>query len=203
MVSRRGVLGFVTTGVTASLLTWMAVGEDPPVSVDVDIDEETAETVSDATEVNTSLAGAGDTNTNSNWRPKTAARAAHKIVNEERASAGRGELAWREDVAAAAREYAEKLATADKLTHTLDGSQPGVRYSAAGIGRYSGENANAMPGWGYDIHSATVLAQQTVGEWMDSEGHRENILSFGNRTEGIGFAKNSDNTVYAVQVFTR
>jgi uncharacterized protein YkwD len=151
--------------------------------------------------VNTSLAGAGDSTPN--WQPETAAKQAHEIVNEERTSAGRGELAWRDDVAAAAREYAAKLAEAEKLTHTLDGSQPGVRYSAAGIGRYSGENANALLGDGYQIYAPAELADTIIESWMDSEGHRENLLTYTHRAEGIGIAKNSENDVYAVQVFTR
>jgi len=40
MISRRSVLGFITTASAASLVTWFAVGEDPPVSVDVDVNDD-------------------------------------------------------------------------------------------------------------------------------------------------------------------
>jgi uncharacterized protein YkwD len=54
-----------------------------------------------------------------------------------------------------------------------------------------------------NIYDATELAESTVSQWIESEGHRENIMRFTSSTEGIGFAKNSDGTAYAVQVFTR
>jgi uncharacterized protein YkwD len=187
----------------------MAVGEDPPVSVDVDVDEDVEIPAPNVSADNTSVSGTDVDG--AAWEPATAAKETHSHVNDEREAAGRGELEWRSDVATAARAYAEKLAAADTLTHTLDGTEPESRYYADGISAYSGENINQM--WWQErmttpheityIDSPADLGQFAVSSWMDSDGHRENILRVTNGAEGIGIAKNETGAVYAVQVFTR
>jgi uncharacterized protein YkwD len=184
MVSRRGVLGHGLTALTASGLTVLFVAGDGDDEADTDTDEQQQPDPEPEPDP---------------WQPQTAAKQAHEIVNEERASAGRGELAWRDDVAAAAREYATKLAAAEKLTHTLDGSEPRQRYST----RFNGENINAMTPSANNIYNPTALAESTVAQWVNSDGHRENIMRFTSAAEGIGFAKSSTDNAYAVQVFLR
>lgn len=52
----------------------------------------------------------------------------------------------------------------------------------------------------YDWNTEENIAQQTVIGWMNSPGHRENILS-GFHSEGIGVAIASDDKVYITQNF--
>lgn len=52
----------------------------------------------------------------------------------------------------------------------------------------------------HDWNTEENLAEQTVNGWMNSPGHRENILS-GFHSEGIGVAIASDEKVYFTQNF--
>jgi uncharacterized protein YkwD len=223
MVSRRSLLGFLTTAASASLVTWFAVGEDPPVSVDVDVSDDVdvpAPNVSDSgsgSGKNTTPGSDDDGDADGGifdtpeWEPKKAARKAHRHVNESRNAEGRDELQWREDVATAATEYATALADARILTHSLDGTDPEARYYADGISAYAGENIHQT--WWLEsfettqeidyIASAADLAKSVTTSWMNSPGHRENILYVTHGAEGIGFAKNDVDEIYAVQLFTR
>jgi len=215
MVSRRSLLGFLTTGATASLVTWFAVGEDPPVSVDVDVSDDVDVDVpapnvsaSNTTPGSDSDDGILDT---PEWEPEQAARDTHRHVNEARTAERRDDLQWRSDVATAAVEYATALAEAGTLTHSLDGTDAEARYYADGISAYAGENIHQT--WWLEsfrttqeidyIDSAADLGKSVTTSWMNSPGHRENILDVTHSAEGIGFAKNDAGEIYAVQVFTR
>ena len=52
-----------------------------------------------------------------------------------------------------------------------------------------------------DYHSLEELANLVVDGWMDSPGHRENILNSSYDVEGIGVAINDDEEVYVTQNF--
>jgi uncharacterized protein YkwD len=58
---------------------------------------------------------------------------------------------------------------------------------------YAGENV----AYGYDSGTAVVRA------WMNSDGHRANILSRHYRAIGIGARRADDGTWYVAQVFGR
>ena len=217
MVSRRSLLGFLTTGATASLVTWFAVGEDPPVSVDVDVSDDVDVDVPapNVSASNTTPGSDGDGDDGildtPEWEPEQAAREAHRHVNEARTAERRDDLQWRSDVATAAAEYATALAEAGTLTHSLDGTDAEARYYADGISAYAGENIHQT--WWLEsfrttqeidyIDSAADLGKSVTTSWMNSPGHRENILDVTHSAEGIGFAKNDAGEIYAVQVFTR
>jgi uncharacterized protein YkwD len=49
--------------------------------------------------------------------------------------------------------------------------------------------------------SATELAERVVDGWMDSPGHRENILTNQFKGEGIGVYSRPDGTVFVTQNF--
>ncbi len=53
----------------------------------------------------------------------------------------------------------------------------------------------------YDWNSAQKIAETTVDGWMDSPGHRKNILSPYWKTEGIGVFIAPDGRVYITQNF--
>lgn len=92
MVSRRELLGSITTGAAASLLTWITVGENPPVAVDVDVNENATDVDLPAPNVSTDSDSDTDQDTTAGgaWKPKEAAREMHSHVNSERDAAGRG-----------------------------------------------------------------------------------------------------------------
>ena len=52
-----------------------------------------------------------------------------------------------------------------------------------------------------DYYSMEELASLAVNWWMDSPGHRENILNGSYGVEGIGVATSEDERVYVTQNF--
>jgi len=144
------------------------------------------------------------------WNRKAAEKAVHRQTNQKRTATGHEPLAWRDDVADAAREYAQKIADAGQLTHTLNGIEPGQRYQSHGITAYNGENVHRI-WWDTEmstdsgiekITTAAAFGSFVVQDWLDSSGHRDNMLRDNSVAEGIGVERKR-RTVYVVQVFTR
>ena len=113
-------------------------------------------------------------------------------LNQSRQKAGLPALEWDERLAQAAREHSKRMVETNKLAHVVDGEEPlGERLSATGIHfNRSGENIGYNTEFD-DIHRA----------WMDSPGHRENILSPNYNMVGIGIARSEDGLFYATQDF--
>lgn len=113
------------------------------------------------------------------------------ITNQERASRGLGALRGNDRLHQAAQAYAEFMAAADKLSHSLDGNvwdrieHVGYAYSTCG------ENI----AWNYSSPT------QVMQGWMDSAGHRANILNNAFREIGVGIAVNARGEKYHCQVF--
>ena len=116
-----------------------------------------------------------------------------KLVNEERLKIGLGTLEWRSEIVPVAREHARDMWEREYFGHVSpDGEDVGGRLDRAGVDYQSvGENLALAP--------TVSTAHQGL---MNSEGHRENILSSDFNRVGIGVI---DNGVYGkmfVQVFT-
>jgi len=56
--------------------------------------------------------------------------------------------------------------------------------------------------WGENIASGQRTPEAVVTAWMNSEGHRANILSSNFSKIGVGYATNSNGTPYWTQIFT-
>jgi len=144
------------------------------------------------------------------WNRKAAEKAVHRQTNQKRAATGREPLSWRDDVADAAREYAQKIADAGQLTHTLNGIEPGQRYQSHGITAYNGENAH-QTWWDRTVETESGtkritttdgLAEVVAQAWFTSPEHRDNMLRDNSVAEGVGIGQKR-NAVYVVQAFTR
>lgn len=126
-------------------------------------------------------------------------RAIHDEVNQVHADHGLEALAFDDELAAVAREHSEDMAERGYFSHTSpEGETVGDRYAAAGI---------SCEAWGENIlynghggESPEVIAERSVQQWLDSEPHRENILSDGWDSQGIGVATDGDE-LYATQNF--
>jgi hypothetical protein len=118
-----------------------------------------------------------------------------RLTNLERQKAGVPALRLSNKLNQAAQNHADDMAKNNYFSHTgLNGSKPSDRAKAAGYNySYIGENIAAG-------HSTPA---DTIQQWMNSQGHRENILN-SNYTEigfGYSFSNSSDYQHYWVQVF--
>jgi uncharacterized protein YkwD len=96
---------------------------------------------------------------------------------------------------AAARAHSQNQARQQKMSHILDGKGPKERIQAVGYKHsWYGENVASASG------NRAVLTK-VMQSWMDSKGHRENILKKTYTEIGIGIAKDSRGTYYYTQVF--
>ncbi|AIS00759.1 CAP domain-containing protein [Streptomyces glaucescens] len=100
-----------------------------------------------------------------------------QLVNEERARAGCRPVAANSALAKLARDFSEDMAARGFFDHTdPDGATPWDRAEKAGISNLGGENIARG-----QADAATVMAA-----WMDSPGHRANILNCEFTTLGVG-----------------
>ena len=96
--------------------------------------------------------------------------------NEERAAKGLKPLVPNAKLWAAARAHSKEMADTNAFSHTLNGKGPTERAKDHGYPSFVGENiAGGYP------NPAGVM-----DGWMNSEGHRNNILGAGYTEVGIG-----------------
>ncbi|MFI7596091.1 CAP domain-containing protein [Micromonospora sp. NPDC049359] len=119
------------------------------------------------------------------------AREVVDLVNAERAKAGCKALSIDDKLMTAAQRHSQDQADHSKMTHTgSDGSDTGVRLDRVGYAwRTYGENV----AWNQKTPAAVMDA------WMNSSGHRANILNCAFTEIGVGIA--SSNGPYWTQVF--
>lgn len=118
-----------------------------------------------------------------------------RLVNVERSKVGLGPLTFNWELSRVARVKSQDMATQNYFSHSSPtfGStfsllpKYGIVYSAAG------ENI----AYGY-TSAASVMAG-----WMNSPGHRANILGKQYNQIGVGLAKNSQGQYYWTQVFIK
>lgn len=107
-----------------------------------------------------------------------------QATNTQRAKAGQTELAINQQLTKAAQAKAEDMTARNYWSHvTPDGHQPWWFVSNAGYD-YTAVGENLA--YGFDNSQAAVAG------WMNSAGHRANILNAGYRDVGFGIA-NVDN----------
>jgi uncharacterized protein YkwD len=115
------------------------------------------------------------------------------LTNRERARSGLPPLGVDPLLARAAQAYSTDMAVRAFYSHTSpEGTQPWDRAAAAGSTRRSiGEN----------IACGQRSAAEVVEGWMNSPGHRANILKPGFTHIGIGFAGGGPAGTYWTQLF--
>jgi uncharacterized protein YkwD len=114
------------------------------------------------------------------------------LTNAERKKADLPPLKANPKLMAAARGHGENMAKQDKLDHVLDDKKPADRVKDAGY-RYAAVGENVA--WNQKDPA------QVVEAWMNSEGHRANILKKEYEEIGVAVAKNAKGERYWVQVF--
>lgn len=116
------------------------------------------------------------------------------LVNQERAKVGAMPLVLSDAINKCAQFRSQDMATRNYFSHTdPDGHDPfywlkqyGISYTTAG------EN----------IAMGQTSAESVMSSWMNSSGHKANILKTSYGKIGIGVAKNSAGRLYWTQLFT-
>jgi uncharacterized protein YkwD len=116
------------------------------------------------------------------------------LTNAERVAAGCGELRTDERLRTAARGHSHDMAVNNYFSHTgLDGSSPSDRARAAGYDGGVAEN----------IAMGYRTPEDVMRGWMNSEGHRNNLLNCRHGVIGVGLAYDSRGRPYWTQKFGR
>lgn len=117
-----------------------------------------------------------------------------RLTNAERSAGGCGEVGTDERLRTAARGHSQDMAVNDYFSHTgQDGRSPFDRMADAGYPDPAGENI----AYGYRTPADVVEG------WMNSDGHRRNILTCSHQAIGVGLAYDADGRPYWTQVFGR
>ncbi len=121
------------------------------------------------------------------------------LVDNQRTQNGKPALQWNETLRSVARNHSQDMITRNFFSHVNpDGLDPGNRVTNAGV-LYTAVAENIAQNQGF-----ADPGQQAVDSWMNSEGHRNNILdvnNYGFTQTGVGIALKSDGTYYFTQVF--
>jgi uncharacterized YkwD family protein len=118
-----------------------------------------------------------------------------ELVNIERQKNGLSALALDSSVSNVARTKSKDMAANNYFAH-----QSPTYGSAGDMLKQSGINWSA---WGENIASGQRTPEAVVTAWMNSEGHRANILSSNFSKIGVGYATNSNGTPYWTQMFIK
>jgi len=160
--------------------------------------------------------------------PGQLARRIHQIVNQQRRQRGLRALRWDGKLAGLAARHSRDMVRHRFFSHANHrGESPTQRGRRAGIRcRRKNPDGSIRVGLAENIHqnnlyssvsittdhrgvtrkryqwnSLELIARSTVQDWMNSPGHRRNILDRGLDTEGIGVAVNAQGQVFITQVF--
>ena len=148
----------------------------------------------------------------------------HALINEERKKEGLDALRWDQALAGIALAHSRDMASRDYFDHVSpEGEDFADRYEKHGYNLTTrvgdsvyvgGENlslTNVVSSYVYDentdeiyeyrYNSLQELAASTVQGWMESPGHRDNILTPFTR-EGIGIFVSDEGEVYITQNFS-
>jgi RNA polymerase sigma factor (sigma-70 family) len=114
------------------------------------------------------------------------------LINKVRANAGCGPVASNSNLASAAALHSKDMADNAYFSHTsLDGRSPWDRAKAAGYEWPSAEN----------IAAGNSTAAATMDQFMNSSGHKANILNCSHKAVGVGRATGGPYGFYWTQLF--
>lgn len=124
-------------------------------------------------------------------------RAIFDLVNRERSKRRLNNLSWRGDLAQLAHSYAEKMARENFFSHyDKNGASVADRAANAKVKNWFGIGENL-----FYIEGKSDFDKFAVDKWMQSQGHRENILNKNWTAAGVGIAQSKGGRIYIVQVF--
>ncbi len=154
------------------------------------------------------------------------ARETHDEINRARRAENLPPLQWDEALVPLAQAHSADMARRAFFAHVNpDGQDVNARARALGLSceyrtgtvvyqgygenlfqsfRYAGYEQTTGPGGtktSYDWRSQRDLARQATVEWLNSPGHRRNMLNPAYRTHALGIAFGDNDAVYFTDVF--
>jgi uncharacterized protein YkwD len=109
------------------------------------------------------------------------------LVNRERGRNGCGRVRTDERLRTASRRHSQDMAERNYFSHTSpDGRSPWARAEAAGYDQPIGEN----------IAKGQRTPESVMKAWMDSPGHRRNILNCDAEAIGVGLAYDGNTPIW-------
>ncbi len=137
------------------------------------------------------LARAGETPA---FKPNETETRLLDLTNQERKKKDLPALRHNPVLSRLARAHSANMGRQGKMDHILDGKTPFDRMRDAGYQfKRGGENIAAG--------DPKVRLTDVIRTWMESKGHRENILSADYTEIGVGVAQGKDGQIYYTQVF--
>ena len=119
----------------------------------------------------------------------------HELINAERSSRRLAPLERRTALDAIARQHSERMAN-QRISFGHKGAKDRAAQVRAALNtRAVAENVAQNQGFSDPVTTA-------VKSWMDSRGHRRNLLNTAFAMTGIGIATADDGKVYFTQLFT-
>lgn len=181
---------------------------NPIVSDSTPITEDESNTASTTVEITKS-------DTTEDFNQTKVERWVWKLTNQRRQAQGLQNVSYSSEIASVAREHSRNMANNDYIGHEEPNGESGEeRYSGicdfSGSGYTFGENVNAVHIGRYQlwhnskrvyINSEREAAEYLVIEWMNSTGHRKNMLNDAWGRLGVGVVKTESGQVYASQAF--
>ena len=131
----------------------------------------------------------------------------HAGINAERARNGGSTLEWEEQLAAVARAHSDDMTSRGYFSHdTPEGLGPSDRIDRAGYSCWKGSHYGVAENIAIEIASSDLeeVAAEAVQSWMNSPGHRTNLLGRQYDRTGIGASFGTwrgYKAVYLTQVF--
>lgn len=117
-----------------------------------------------------------------------------ELVNKERVAEGAKPLVWDDSLAEVAKMHSRDMAEHNFFEHTnLDGKSPFDRMREHGIS-YGAAAEN--------IAAGQRSAEEVMQSWMNSDGHRRNIMNPEFEKLGVGIAYGGSYGIYWTQCFT-
>ncbi len=119
----------------------------------------------------------------------------YQLVNQHRQAAGRRPLALHVNLTKAAIAHSQDQARMLRMTHTgSDGSDPGTRILRAGY---------RWGAWGENVAAGQESGTAVMQAWMNSSGHRANILNSNFIQMGVSYVRGRNGVLYWTLVLAR
>lgn len=131
----------------------------------------------------------------------------HEGINAERTKRGIPPLRWDDGLAAVARSHSQDMTERNYFSHdTPEGLDPTDRLHRAGQRCWKRNHYGVAENITVELFASNVslMATEAVKGWMESHGHRENLIDRSYDATGIGASFGAwmgYNAAYLTQVF--